>query len=206
MPFEELSADERETMLRQLVGQLQAYQRQVNDLSLHKEWRQIQRQAFEQARDGGVPPAVPLPRACRAGRARRARGRDVRAATAPTAQASLLTRATSHVPAPPPAAATDARAAIGMPPSAVANGATLPDGEVAPGVPMLMPDPFAFGPGLATLSGKAPPVASAARQLGLRGSSSAIEPGVTGQVRPWGKRSQELPLSSRRVQASSSMI
>jgi hypothetical protein len=85
------------------------------------------------------------------------------------------------------------RAAIGGQPSNLSRASALPDGEVAPGVPMLMPDPFAFGPGLKAV----PSSRVGGGSLSSLRSASAVDgpPVVGGPVRPWGKRSKELPLS-----------
>ncbi|KAG8464549.1 hypothetical protein KFE25_009917 [Diacronema lutheri] len=138
---------QREAVLGSMLERLQAYQKQLAELAMHREWRAIQRHALEQRREGhdGV------------------------------------------VPLPP----------IGMPPSAVAHGGALPASEIAPGVPMLMPDPFAFGPGLAAVPGRPAGGARAKADAFSLRSSSALESGVHGPVRPWGKRSKELPLSAR---------
>lgn len=91
----------------------------------------------------------------------------------------------------------------------------LAGGEAAPGVPMLMPDPFAFGPGLATM-----PAAKQATASARAKADAAIlrSPGVRQQAvpspdPPWGKRSKDLPLTRHaaspslpRVQAARSGV
>jgi len=152
--------EQREAVLGGMLSRLQAYQKQLQELSMHREWRAVQRHAIEQRRDGRDAVALPP---------------------------------------------------IGMPASAVAQyGGLLPESEIAPGVPMLMPDPFAFGPGLATVPGRAAGVPRG-RESALH-SASAVDSRVAGSVRPWGNKSRDLPLNGRgqaaqsRTLASSSAI
>lgn len=54
--------EQREAVLGSVLGRLQTYQKQLAELSLHREWRAIQRGALEQRREGRTEGSVPLPR------------------------------------------------------------------------------------------------------------------------------------------------